>query len=111
MPKPEKPSGKHHPDILCSRKQAILYETGPINVDGRMVPSMAILEGGEPVDQVYEWAMFQCQPPLPYSIQAQVLSRVCEEVDVNCTRQRALLTTKRIKVPASNATSLWASRK
>ena len=101
---PERPDGKFHPGILCSRSRAVLYETGPINVDGRLVPSFRILEEKEPVDQLYEWAMFECAPPLPYTIQSQVLSRACEQVDVNCTRKRALLASTRVNVPASNAT-------
>ena len=87
-------------DITCTRDRAILYDSGSINLDGKLLRSFIVYEHEQPADVAYIYSR-ETTPTLPRNVEAQLIARACETIDINCTRQRALLVERTVPVPGN----------
>jgi hypothetical protein len=86
--------------VKCTRNRAILYQSGPINVDGRLLKSFDVYENEQPADVAYIYSR-HISPTLSRNIEDQLIKTACETIDINCTRTRALLVSKTVRIPGN----------
>ena len=94
------------PEIPCTRTFAVLYDSGPINLDGNLLQSFVVHEDEEPADVAYAYARrtsagVSRPTVLARHVEAQLVEKACATIDINCTRVRALLVERKVRVPGN----------
>jgi hypothetical protein len=87
-------------EIQCTRNQAKLFDSGNINLDGNLLKPFIVYENQEPADVAYEYSR-HITPTLPRHVEDQLITKACMTIDINCTRTRALLVKKSVRVPGN----------